>query len=37
MLSLAAETPERDPLLELAYDEGGRGWWPIITLVFEQA
>jgi hypothetical protein len=37
VLSLAAETPEDDPMVELAYDEGGSGWWPLSTLVFEQA
>jgi hypothetical protein len=37
VLSLAAETPEDDPMLELAYDEGSSGWWPLSTLVFEQA
>ncbi len=37
VLSLAAETPEDDPLLELAYDEGGSGWWPLSTLVFQQS
>ncbi|MCP9895524.1 hypothetical protein KBZ20_17325 [Vulcanococcus limneticus Candia 3F8] len=36
VLSLAAETPEDDPMVELAYDEGSRGWWPLSTLVFEQ-
>jgi hypothetical protein len=37
VLSLAAETPEDDSMVELAYDEGGSGWWPISRLVFEQA
>ena len=37
VLSLAAETPEDDPMVELAYEEGGSGWWPLSTLVFEQA
>jgi hypothetical protein len=37
VLSLAAGTPEDDPMVELAYDEGGSGWWPLSTLVFEQA
>ncbi|QPN57922.1 hypothetical protein I1E95_07735 [Synechococcus sp. CBW1107] len=37
VLSLAAETPEADPMVELAYDEGGTGWWPLSTLVVEQA
>ena len=36
VLSLAAETPEADPMVELAYDEGGSGWWPLSTLVVEQ-
>ncbi len=26
-----------EPVVELGYDEGGGGWWPLITLVFEQA
>jgi hypothetical protein len=34
VLRLAAETPEDDPMVELAYDEGGSGWWPLSTLVF---
>jgi hypothetical protein len=37
VLSLAAETPEEDPMVELTYDEGGSGWWPLSTLVFEQS
>jgi hypothetical protein len=37
VLKLAAEIPEDDPLVELAYDEGGSGWWPLSTLVFQQA
>ncbi len=37
VLSLAAETPEDYPMVELAYDEGSSGWWPLSTLVFEQA
>jgi hypothetical protein len=37
VLSLAAGTPEDDPMMELAYDEGGSGWWPLSTLVFVQA
>ena len=37
VLSVAAGTPEDDPMVELAYDEGGSGWWPLSTLVFEQA
>ena len=37
VLSLAAEIPEDDPLVELAYDEGGSGWWPLSTLVFQQS
>ncbi|QVL53419.1 MAG: hypothetical protein KFB97_03230 [Cyanobium sp. M30B3] len=34
VLSLAAEIPEDEPIVELAYDEGGSGWWPLSTLVF---
>jgi hypothetical protein len=37
VLSLAAETPENDPMVELAYDESGSGWWPLSKLVFEQS
>ena len=37
VFSLAAETPEDDPMVELAYDEGGSGWWPLSTLVIEQS
>ncbi len=36
VLSLAAEFSDTDPLVELAYDEGGSGWWPLSTLVFQQ-
>jgi hypothetical protein len=35
VLSLAAETPEADPMVELAYDKGGSGWWPLSTQVFQ--
>ena len=33
VLSLAAESLNADPMVELAYDEGGSGWWPLSTLV----
>ena len=36
----AARPPPRgdaDPMVELGYDEGGSGWWPLSTLVFEQS
>ena len=33
VLSLAAASSDTDPMLELAYDEGGSGWWPLSTLV----
>jgi hypothetical protein len=33
-LNLAPEFSDTEPLLELAYDEGGSGWWPLSTLVF---
>jgi hypothetical protein len=33
VLSLDASSPE-DPMVELGYDEGGGGWWPLSTLVF---
>jgi hypothetical protein len=34
VLSLAPESLNADPMVELAYDEGGSGWWPLSTLVF---
>ncbi len=37
VLNLAADSSDTDLMLELAYDEGGSGWWPLSTLVFEQA
>jgi hypothetical protein len=37
VLNLAADCSEADPMVELTYDEGGSGWWPLSTLVFEQA
>jgi hypothetical protein len=37
VLSIAADTPEADPMVELAYDEGSSGWWPLSTLVIEQS
>ncbi|MCX5967520.1 MAG: hypothetical protein NTV57_07755 [Cyanobacteria bacterium] len=37
VLSLAPESLNVDLMVELAYDEGGSGWWPLSTLVFEQA
>ena len=33
VLSLDSSSPE-DPMVELGYDEGGGGWWPLSTLVF---
>jgi hypothetical protein len=36
VLSLTGESSEDDPMVELAYDEGGSGWWPLSTLVFQQ-
>jgi hypothetical protein len=37
VLNLAADSSDTDPMVELAYDEGGSGWWPLSTLVVEQA
>jgi hypothetical protein len=37
VLSLAPEISDTDPLVELTYDEGGSGWWPLSTLAFEQS
>jgi hypothetical protein len=34
VLNLAADSSDADPMVELAYDEGGSGWWPLSTLVF---
>jgi hypothetical protein len=36
VLNLALEISDTDPMVELTYDEGGSGWWPLSTLVFEQ-
>ena len=33
VLSLLPESLNSDPMVELAYDEGGSGWWPLSTLV----
>ncbi len=33
VLSLDSSSPE-DPMVELGYDEGDGGWWPLSTLVF---
>jgi hypothetical protein len=37
VINLAADSSDTDLMVELAYDEGGSGWWPLSTLVFEQA
>jgi len=37
VLNLAADSSDTDPMVELAYDEGGSGWWPLSTLVYVQA
>ena len=34
VLSLAGDSSDADLMVELAYDEGGSGWWPLSTLVF---
>ena len=36
VLSFSASSRDADPLVELVYDEGGRGRWPLSTLLFEQ-
>ena len=36
VLSLLPESLNSDPMVELTYDEGGSGWWPLSTLVFQQ-
>lgn len=33
VLGLDNSSPE-EPMVELRYDEGGGGWWPLSTLVF---
>jgi hypothetical protein len=37
VLNLAGDSSDTDPMVELAYDEGGSGWWPLSTLVVEAA
>jgi hypothetical protein len=37
VINLGVDSSDSDPMVELAYDEGGSGWWPLSTLVFEQA
>jgi hypothetical protein len=37
VLALDSSGSHEDPMLELAYDEGGSGWWPLSTLVLESA
>jgi hypothetical protein len=37
VLNLVAGIIENDPLVELAYDEGGSGWWPLSALVFQRS
>ena len=34
VLNLAGDSSDADPMVELAYDEGGSGWWPLSTLVW---
>ena len=36
VLNLPGDSSEDDSMVELAYDEGGSGWWPLSTLVFQQ-
>ncbi len=36
VLSIGGDSSDADPMVELAYDEGGSGWWPLSTLVFEN-
>jgi hypothetical protein len=36
VLNLPADSSDADPMLELTYDEGGSGWWPLSTLVLEH-
>ena len=32
-----ASGSSEEVMVELAYDEGGSGWWPLVTLVHESA
>jgi hypothetical protein len=34
VLNLDTSSSPEDPMVELGYDEGGSGWWPLTTLVF---
>ena len=36
VLSLGGDSSDAYQMVELAYDEGGSGWWPLSTLVFQQ-
>ena len=36
VLSLAGDSSDADQMVELAYDEGGSGWWPLSTVVLES-
>ena len=36
VLNLAADSSDADPMVELAYDDGGSGWWPLSTLALEN-
>ena len=36
VLSFLAGSSDADPMVELAYDEGGSVWWPLSTLVLES-
>jgi hypothetical protein len=37
VLSLEMNSSLEEPMVELGYDEGGGGWWPLSTLVFAAA
>jgi hypothetical protein len=34
VLRFESTSHPEDPMVELGYDEGGGGWWPLSTLVF---
>jgi hypothetical protein len=34
VLSLEMNSRLEEPMVELGYDEGGGGWWPLSILVF---
>jgi hypothetical protein len=37
VLSLEGTSHPEELMVELGYDEGGGGWWPLSTLVFQHS